>query len=159
MTAVMTLGDLGCYSGSGRVRRAASPTPHTEEPTMGLHTETTKQEASRYDSSGNMQSCIDACRSCHEICIRTIEHCLQMGGEDARADHIRLLTDCSQICQTSADFMLRSSPLHSLTCSACAKVCERCAAECGKFSGDEAMAACAEACRECAESCSRMASA
>jgi len=34
-----------------------------------------------------------------------------MGGEGAEADHIRTLLDCTEICQTSASFVLRRSPM------------------------------------------------
>jgi len=37
--------------------------------------------------------------------------------------HMRLLMDCAQACQTSADFLLRNSPFHSRNCGVCADVC------------------------------------
>ena len=104
-----------------------------------------------------MQECIDNCTECHAICVATIAHCLQMGGKHAEAGHIGLLMDCAQICATSADFMLRGSPMHSRTCAACAEICARCAEECARMGGDDMMQRCAEACRRCAESCRRMA--
>jgi len=103
-----------------------------------------------------MQDCIEACESCHGVCLETIEHCLHMGGEHAKPAHIRLLLDCAEICQTSANFMLRNSDLHGLTCSACAEICERCAADCERF-GDAVMQQCADTCRTCAQSCREMA--
>lgn len=105
----------------------------------------------------HMQHCIDACTTCHGVCIETISHCLRMGGKHAEAAHIRLMIDCAEICQTSANFMLRGSDLHTLTCGVCAEVCDRCAADCEKFTGDEVMQRCAEACRACAKSCHEMA--
>jgi hypothetical protein len=68
------------------------------------------------------------------------------------------MMDCAAICQTSADFMLRGSPLHTLTCGVCAEVCERCAASCEKFPEDAMMQQCAETCQSCAASCREMAS-
>jgi hypothetical protein len=77
-----------------------------------------------------------------------------MGGAHGGAAHVRLLLDCAEICHTSADFMLRGSDLHPLTCGVCAQVCERCADECERLGAtDPAMKRCAEACRRCAESC------
>jgi hypothetical protein len=70
---------------------------------------------------------------------------------------VRLLLDCAEICQTSANFMLRESDLHGVTCRASADECEACAQACAKFEGDEIMQACAETCRGCAESCREMA--
>jgi hypothetical protein len=108
--------------------------------------------------SREMQECIDNCLDCHAVCERTIAHCLRLGGRHAAPDHIRLLQDCSQICATSADFMLRESDLHKLTCGVCAEVCERCAEHCERMAGDdEQMRECVRMCRECAATCRQMA--
>jgi hypothetical protein len=104
-----------------------------------------------------MRNCIQECQRCHSVCLETIGHCLEMGGEHAQPGHIRLLMDCAEICQTSANFMLRRSDLHGLTCGVCAEVCERCAEDCERFVDDLVMAACAQACRSCARSCRDMA--
>lgn len=109
--------------------------------------------------SPEMEACIEACRECARICTETVRHCLEMGGEHADARHIALLLDCAQICQTSADFMLRGSDLSPRICAACAAVCAACAESCERFGDDAAMRACAEACRRCAESCRAMAAA
>lgn len=53
-----------------------------------------------------------------------------MGGRHAEDAHIQLLLDCAEICQTSANFMLRGSELHGRTCAVCADACQRCAASC-----------------------------
>src|SRR5688572_31052060 len=106
--------------------------------------------------SDEMLRCIELCLDCHKACVQTIPYCLQQGGHHAEANHIRLMMDCAEICQTSANFMLRGSDLHQHTCAACAEVCERCAADCATMAGDTRMAACAEMCRRCAESCRRM---
>jgi hypothetical protein len=104
-----------------------------------------------------MDDCIDWCTTCHDICLQTVNYCLGMGGGHAEQSHIRLLLDCEQICQTSADFMLRESHVHGVTCAACADVCDRCAESCERFEDDEIMQACAETCRGCAEACREMA--
>lgn len=104
----------------------------------------------------DMESCIAECKNCHDVCLETVAHCLEMGGDYAEVNHIRLLLDCAEICQTSANFMVRGSDLHGYTCATCAEVCERCARECDRFD-DDFMKQCAEACRSCAESCRKMA--
>lgn len=81
-------------------------------------------------------------------------HCLQLGGKHVEPAHLQLMADCAQICRTSADFMLRGSPRHALTCRACAEICEACADDCERI-GD--MADCVQACRRCAEACREMA--
>lgn len=101
-----------------------------------------------------MQDCIDACIRCHRTCLHeAMTHCLEAGGEHVEPDHFRLMLDCADICRTSADFMLRSSALHGLTCGVCAQVCERCADSCDAIDG---MQACAATCRTCAEHCRAM---
>jgi hypothetical protein len=108
--------------------------------------------------SPEMRECIRECTNCHDVCLSLIGHCLEKGGEHAQPDHVGLLQDCAQICQTSADFMLRGSQYHHQTCGVCAEVCDACAADCERIGGDDAeMRRCAEACRRCAESCRRMA--
>ena len=108
--------------------------------------------------SADVRACIEACQSCHEVCVETLAHCLQMGGEHVEANHIRTMLDCAQICATSADFMLRGSPLHASVCDVCADVCNECAASCAGLEGAE-MQRCAEECRRCAEHCREMAKA
>ena len=107
--------------------------------------------------SDAMRDCIQSCQNCHSICLETVTYCLQMGGEHASPGHIRLLLDCAEICQTSANFMLRTSDLHTRTCAVCAEVCERCAQDCARFGNDSVMQQCAEVCRRCAQSCREMA--
>lgn len=107
--------------------------------------------------SNSMQSCIDACSDCHATCLSTIAHCLDMGGQHAASQHIKLLADCAQICATSADFLIRGSLLHKDTCRACAVVCGACAESCRTMGDDPAMKMCTEACDACAESCEQMA--
>ena len=110
-----------------------------------------------HNISSEMRQCISNCLSCHALCLETAAHCLTMGGEHAAPKHQRLLHDCAQICQTSADFMLRTSHYHGLTCGVCAEVCQACAQECERLvAGDDVMRQCADACRQCAESCGRM---
>jgi hypothetical protein len=108
----------------------------------------------------DLEQCIDNCQQCHEICLRTaLTYCLPRGGQHAEASHIRLMLDCAGICETSANFMIRGSDLHHLTCGACAEVCDRCAEDCERMGDDETMRRCAEACRRCAQSCHQMAGA
>ena len=104
-----------------------------------------------------MQRCIENCLECHEICLATVTRCLEKGGQHAEAAHIRLLLDCAEICQTSANFMIRGSDLHTETCRACSEVCQRCAEDCHRLGADPEMKECAEVCDRCAESCAQMA--
>lgn len=106
----------------------------------------------------HIHECIRLCDECRNICHDTLfNHALERGGEYARADHIRLMVDCIQICQVTADLMRRNSPYHFSMCGACADVSLACAEICEKFGKNFGpIVRCAQACRECASSCQTM---
>ncbi len=60
-----------------------------------------------------MVHCIGNCTDCHRICLETANHSLAQGGKHAEVGHVRLLLECAQICQTSADFMARGPELRA----------------------------------------------
>ncbi|MGH7518656.1 MAG: four-helix bundle copper-binding protein [Gemmatimonadales bacterium] len=108
--------------------------------------------------SREMQECIEECLRCHGICLQTVSHCLELGGKHADPAHIGLLLDCAEICQTSANVMLRNSDRHQLTCRVCADICRACAEDCERIAGDDKMMKqCADECRRCQQSCELMA--
>ena len=101
-----------------------------------------------------MQPCIEVCSHCHKTCLHTaMTHCLAAGGGNVEAGHFRLMINCAEICQTSANFMLSHSAFHSQICTVCAEICDACAESCESLSG---MEDCIKACRACAESCRKM---
>jgi hypothetical protein len=104
----------------------------------------------------NMQHCRDVSIECHKICAETANYCLEAGGDLAQSAHVRVLLDCAQVCQTSADLLIRVSDLQVMTCQVCADVCERCASVCDAFPDDAQMQACADTCRACAATCRDM---
>ena len=106
----------------------------------------------------SLEQCIENCQRCHRICLETAARHLK-GEATMEPTHLRLLLDCAEICQTSANFMIRGSDLHGETCGACSVICERCADECDRHGEDPHMAACAEICRRCSETCREMAEA
>ena len=100
-------------------------------------------------------SCLEACMQCHRICLQTaLNHCLEAGGKHVEPDHYRLMVSCAEICQTSANFQLGSSPFSAQVCGVCAQVCLACAESCKKIGG---MDECVAACEQCAQTCSKMA--
>jgi hypothetical protein len=132
------------------------------------------------DPKSTMQECIQNCLTCHQVCLETFNYSLWLSGRYTESVHLRLLLDCAEICQTSANFMLRGSDLHRETCRACAVICENCATDCDRYavpsegsgapmsrhSGpprvskenvDEQMKYCAQIARQCAKSCREMA--
>lgn len=102
-----------------------------------------------------MQSCVDACLRCYQICLGTVTaHCLKQGGEHAAPSHIQLMLSCSETCRASAHVMILGSSHHKHLCAECAEICEDCARECERL-GE--MDECIDACRACARSCREMA--
>lgn len=101
-----------------------------------------------------MQEAITACLDCHSMCLRTaMTYCLEKGGRHVEQKHLRLMLNCAELCQTSANFMLSDSPLHGRVCAVCAEACDACAKSCEQV-GD--MRECVEECRSCAKSCRTM---
>ena len=70
----------------------------------------------------DLQDCIEECLNCHAVCTLTLQHCIASGGELTDVHLIGILLDCAEMAQTSANFMLRGSPYHVVTCGACAEL-------------------------------------
>ena len=104
----------------------------------------------------DLQACIEECLNCHIACTTTAQYCLAQGGRHADADHVGLLLDCAEMCQTSAMMMARNSSFHARHCALCADVCKACEESCEQFGADAQMKACADACRTCHEACREM---
>ena len=101
----------------------------------------------------NLAECIEICGECRDECHDILfNHCLEKGGKFAEKEHIKLLVDCIQACQTAEGFMKRDSTLYAAECAVCAEVCDACAVSCERIGGEE-LKRCAEACRRCAQSC------
>jgi hypothetical protein len=116
-----------------------------------------ERDQSHQHTHDAMQECIEECLNCHAVCTMTLQHCIATGGEHTEVNLIGILLDCAEICQTSANFMLRGSPYHVVTCAACAELCRACEEACRAVNADEQLAHCGEVCGACAESCDRMA--
>ncbi len=119
---------------------------------LAASAEPSASSQSRMDSS--MQDAIKACLDCHSMCLQTaMGYCLERGGRHVEQKHFRLMLNCAELCQTSANFMLSDSPLHGRVCAVCAEACEACAKSCEQV-GD--MRECVEECQRCAKSCRTM---
>ena len=77
---------------------------------------------------------VDWALSCDaaEASLETAAYALGQGGALAAPDLIAMLTDCAELCQATANSMLRGSALHPVLCRACAEACDLCAAACSK---------------------------
>ncbi|WP_424360388.1 four-helix bundle copper-binding protein [Methylocystis parvus] len=104
--------------------------------------------------SKEMQSCIDECLRCYQMCFgMAMTHCLEQGGDHVKPSHFRAMIACANMCREAADMMLMKAPQARETCLLCAQVCEDCAKECDPLPD---MKECAEECRRCAEECRKM---
>ena len=101
--------------------------------------------------------CVLACVRSHAMCLETARYCTEQTSGHIAPGHIALLQDCAEMCQLTANSLLRRSSRHSVVCNACAELCETCARDCEAFTADEQMKRCARVCRDCAESCRDMA--
>lgn len=104
-----------------------------------------------------IQECVEECLQCHAVCTMTLQHCLALGGTHAEINLVGILLDCAELCQASANFMLRGSPYYVLTCATCAELCRACEEACRSVRDDEQVEHCAEVCASCAVACDRMA--
>lgn len=101
--------------------------------------------------SAQIEDCIRHLMRCHRTCLGTaMTHCIEMGGEHARPQHLRLMLDCASLCITTADALARKSQFHTRLCELCADVCDTCAQDCEKLGG---MEDCVSACRACVAAC------
>lgn len=98
----------------------------------------------------------DSFQHCHDLCLKSLDHCLELGGDYADPQHIRMLTACAEICDVSTRFVPLGSRYLVQTYRVCAEACEACASECDRIADDKIMRQCANACRACASACRRM---
>jgi hypothetical protein len=111
-------------------------------------------------ASGMMtpQTCIDSCWHTHVMCLETERYCLEKNSMHVLVlpSHLALLADCAEMCEKTADSLLRHSSQHAAVCTACAQLCDACAQECEAFKDDDRMLICARTCRDCATHCREM---
>ncbi len=110
------------------------------------------------DLPEDVRKCMLECLNCATVCRDTMTHCLETGGEHAKPEHIFMLLDCAEFCETNAHILMHNSPVHHITCEACGQICEQCAEDCERME-DQEMRECVDACRRCVETCRKMAEA
>ena len=104
-----------------------------------------------------LRDCVLVCVRTHAMCLETARYCTEQTTMHVAPGHIALLQDCAEMCQITANSLLRRSSRHGVVCNACAELCETCARDCDAIAGDEQMRRCAELCRDCAGNCRGMA--
>ncbi|MGZ3159014.1 MAG: four-helix bundle copper-binding protein [Burkholderiaceae bacterium] len=102
-------------------------------------------------SHNSTQSCMEICTQCHQTLLHTaMQYCLPMGGKYLAPDHFRLMMNCAEMCQTTANFQLSDSTYCRQVSALTADMCDECATICEQM-GD--MEDCVLACRQCAQCC------
>lgn len=77
------------------------------------------------------QSCIDASNACFEACEYCVsECCLRADDVKGMVKCTQLCRDCADICVLSSQYMSRSSEFSYKICVQCADICDACAIEC-----------------------------
>jgi hypothetical protein len=105
--------------------------------------------------SQQIRDTMAALQHCHNTCLSmAMTHCLEIGGEHSRPQHLRLMLDCAALCAATEDFLARKSQFHNRICALCAEVAQTCAEDCARL-GD--MEACVEACRKVTAACTEAA--
>ena len=127
------------------VRHASAQPTSSATPMAGMATGTM-----------SLQTCVESCWRSHVMCLETERYCLEKGGMHVMPVHLTLLADCAEMCQKTANSLLRRSPQHAAVCIACAHLCDACAQECEAMKEDERMVLCARTCRDCANHCREM---
>jgi hypothetical protein len=102
------------------------------------------------------QTCIESCWRSHIMCLETFHYCIEKGAAHVKPLHMALLADCAEMCETTANSLLRRSPKHAAVCIACAEICDACAQECESIKIDDRLLLCAQTCRDCAMHCRAM---
>ena len=105
----------------------------------------------------SMEDCVTLCLASHRSCLASARYVLEQPQLHAPAQLAALLQDCAELCQTTANSMLRGAPTHTLLCGACADLCATCAQACDAVRGDAVLTRCAATCRECGAACRHMA--
>lgn len=106
----------------------------------------------------HIETCIGECVTTAKIANRCFDLCL--AEQHNMADCIRLTSECSTFCHTTANALERNSPFIKEMCTLCAQICEACATVCEQHADmHEHCKKCAEACTRCQEVCELMAAA
>ena len=102
-----------------------------------------------HDYNQRLSQCVQDCLDCQNIGLETISYCLGMSDTYP----VRSILDCIEICQVTADLIMRGSKLRDELCKVCIEACEKCELFCNQFDSDFQMKACGQACRNCVDSC------
>jgi hypothetical protein len=103
-----------------------------------------------------VESTIESCRDCRDICEETIFYAINRGGDLAQMDVLGVLMDCAGSCALSEKMMLRGSPFLRRMVPSIVEICEACAKMCDTVPRDNYFRTCANSARRCADNLSQM---
>ncbi len=101
-----------------------------------------------------IKNCIDACNTCVASSKKCESMCLKV--KDAKMNKcIQLCRETIAACTAASQLMTLNSANSKEICAVTAKICDRCATECEKFSSAHCKE-CATLCRKAAKMCREM---
>jgi hypothetical protein len=99
------------------------------------------------------------CKSCAEVCQKTLDYCIKKGGKYSETSITNSLKDCITASNMTDDYLNRGSvSLESKACDLTVIACNECAKSMDKFNTDNKMEACANECRKCVGNCQKLSS-
>lgn len=121
-----------------------------------------------HGNMGNMHDNAMPHKHMHKMLINTIQGCEAVCEEMTtilkrkpdlymRANQLRLLRDCADICGLTAKFIARHSMFAHNIAGLCVCICEACGRECARWKDPESQN-CARVCLNCAKECRKFAS-
>jgi len=117
-----------------------------------------EEELESQGISPEVRSCVEATSACYTACTETLTYSLDVGADLSEPQHLRLLIDCCEVCQTAQNILLRASELSMMLAAVCVEACEKVADHCRQLdASDEQLAACAEVCDHTADCCRQLA--
>ena len=70
-----------------------------------------------FNSTFDLTLYITSCLNCHQMCLQVaFPYRIYADGRHLKPDQLRLIMNCSEICQTSANFMLTHSAFCTQLC-------------------------------------------
>jgi len=129
------------------------------EPNMGSIYDYMQKPASLYPNPHEkmyqpampIKSLINQVKECAMTCHEMINHLIDKDC-NARRTQIKLLHDCSRVCDEQTIYLVTRSVFSKQHASICGLICETCGNECAKHP-DAASQHCARICLECAKAC------
>jgi hypothetical protein len=115
-------------------------------------------KAPHHHATPEMEACLKECARCARECESCLTHCTELvaAGKKEHVQTLRTCNDCGDLCALAAKLIARDGAFMNVMCTACAKACDGCGAECAKFPNDDHMSRCAQACKDCAKACRDM---